>query len=102
MIENILFCLGFGMQILAWILAGGSFSLRPRRNEERGGMAKYVQSAKFNTFLLQRFLLIVGAGIFAISAYMQHEYVLLGAQVLLFVILWFRISLVREQKKREQ
>lgn len=96
MIENVLFCIGFAMQIAAWILSGGRFGLRPSRSDDNGEqLAHRILSAKHNTFLLRRFLLCVGAFIFAVSAFMQHDYVLLATQVVLFVILWFRISLTR-------
>lgn len=96
MIENILFCIGFALQIAAWILSGGRFGLHPSGKNDAGEQpAHRIQSLWFNTFLLRRFLLCVGAFIFALSAYLQHDYVLLAAQVVLFVILWFRISLTR-------
>lgn len=103
MIENILFCFGFAQQILAWILAGGKFGLRPSGKDDRGEQAaRKILSAKYNTFFLRRFLLCIGACVFAVSAYLQHDYVLFAAQIVLFVILWFRISLSRGYEEREQ
>lgn len=95
MIGNMLFCFAFALQIFAWVLAGGKIGFRPRgRNEQSGTAPKAVW---YNSLLLRRVYLCLGAGIAAIYAYAQHDYVLLAGQGVLFVILWFRISITREQ-----
>lgn len=91
MIENILFCFAFVLQIFAWVLAGGKIGFRPR-----GGRNK-SKKAWYNSLLLRRVYLCIGAGIVALYAYSLHDYVLLAGQGALFIILWFRVSLTHEE-----
>lgn len=93
MIENILFCVGIGLQIFAWFLAGGELSFRPRGQGRKLGK---LLPAKYNNRSFRRFLLLAGAGIVTAYAFFIHDYVLLGGQCILFCILWARISLRQE------
>lgn len=95
MIENILFCFAFALQIFAWVLAGGKIGFRARRS---GGNSETAPKKMwYNSLLLRRVYLCLGAGIVAVYAYAQHDYVLLAGQGALFVILWFRVSLTHEE-----
>lgn len=87
MIENIVFCAAFALQIFAWVLAGGKFGFRPRSDNAK------PKEVWYNSLLLRRVYLCIGAGIAAVYAYCQHDYVLLAGQGILFVILWFRVSM---------
>lgn len=99
MIENMLFCFAFALQIFAWFLAGGKIGFRPRHSSSDESGTKSPSAAKsvwYNSPLLRRVYVCLGAAIVAIYAYSQHDYVLLAGQGALFVILWFRVSLTRE------
>lgn len=95
MIENILFCFAFALQIFAWILAGGKIGIRPRNADTQAKTAP--QAVWYNNLLLRRVYLCLGAGIVALYAYGQHDFVLLAGQGALFVILWFRVSLTAKK-----
>lgn len=99
MIENLLFCFAFALQIFAWFLAGGKIGFRPRHSGSGEGRTNTHSAQKtvwYNSLLLRRVYLCIGAAITAIYAYSQHDYILLAGQGALFVILWFRVSLTRE------
>lgn len=91
MIENMLFCFAFALQIFAWVLAGGKIGFRPRKGRNK------PKKIWYNSLLLRRVYLCIGAGIVALYAWCLHDYVLLAGQGALFAILWFRISLTHEE-----
>lgn len=91
MIENIIFCFAFALQIFAWVLAGGKFAFRPRSVKNTG------KKACWNTVLFRRVCLCLGAAAVAGYAYGSHDYLLFAGQAVLLPILWFRVGIERTE-----
>lgn len=103
MIENIVFCFAFALQIFAWILAGASVGFRSRREFKKAEAQSRENGKKpvprYNTLFFRRLCLTVGAVAVCGYAVLWHDYVLLAGQAVLFAVLWFRVALVPEGKK---
>lgn len=91
MIEKIIFCFAFALQISAWILAGASIGFRARSKVKPADNG--LQKARWNTVLFRRVCLVLGAAIVTGYALLCRDYVLLAGQLALLVVLWFRVAL---------
>lgn len=97
MIENMLFCFAFALQIFAWVLAGASIGFGSRRSFRKAGARQQGQAEKrrprYNTLVLRRVYLSVGAAVVCVFAVLCRDYILLAGQLVLFGVLWFRVGL---------
>lgn len=93
--ENALFCFALALQIFAWVLSGASVGFRPRKNIAVTVEKNAIKQEKkwYKKLIFRRLYLVLGASIICIFAYFEHDFVLLGGQILLAIILWFRIGL---------
>lgn len=103
MIENIVFCFAFALQIFAWMLAGASVGFRAGRGFIKAGTQNRENGKKpvprYNTLFFRRMCLTAGAVTVCGYAVLWHDYVLLAGQAVLFAVLWFRVALVPGGKK---
>lgn len=95
MIEKIVFCFAFALQIFAWVLAGASIGFRGRRHSAAKSAENTAKKSPFNTVLFRRVCLTAGAVTVAGYAVLCRDYVLLAGQAALFAVLWFRVAVTR-------
>ncbi len=99
--ETALFCFGLALQIFAWVLSGAKVGFSPRKNISVAKEQELMQKKNkwYATLFFRRIYLLVGASIICFFAYFDHDFVLLGGQIVLAIILWFRIGIVLSVKK---
>lgn len=99
-VENALFCFGLALQIFAWVLSGAKMGFSPRKNVSVINEQETTNKKKkwYATLFFRRVYLLLGASIICFFAYFEHDFVLLGGQIVLAIILWFRIGIVLSVK----